>query len=143
MERKKSERYQQPLTCLLIDIDHFKSVNDAYGHKAGDSVLLEIAQILKKSLREVDTPARWGGEEFTAILPETDSEQGTLAATRILERISNHTFEQLPDKRITVSIGLASRGDFVNTTEALIVAADGALYEAKRKGRNRIEIAPG
>lgn len=143
LERKKSERYQQPLTCLLIDIDHFKSVNDAYGHKAGDSVLLEIAQILKKSLREVDTPARWGGEEFTAILPETDSEQGTLAATRILERISNHTFEQLPDKRITVSIGLASRGDFVNTTEALIVAADGALYEAKRKGRNRIEIAPG
>jgi two-component system cell cycle response regulator len=143
LERKKSERYQQPLTCLLLDIDHFKSVNDTYGHKAGDSVLLEIAQILKKSLREIDTPARWGGEEFTAILPNTDSEQGTMAAARILEKISSHTFEQLPDRRITVSIGLASRGEFVNTTEALIVAADGALYEAKRKGRNRIEVAPG
>lgn len=143
LERKKSERYQQPLTCLLLDIDHFKSVNDTYGHKAGDSVLLEIAQILKKSLREIDTPARWGGEEFTAILPNTDSKQGTMAAARILEKISSHTFEQLPDRRITVSIGLASRGDFVNTTEALIVAADGALYEAKRKGRNRIEVAPG
>lgn len=142
MECKKSKRYEQPLACLMIDIDHFKSVNDIYGHKAGDSVLREIARLIKNNLRAVDTVARWGGEEFIAILPQTDKEDALKAASRILEIVLNHKFEQVPERRITVSVGLAYSGSSIDTTEKLTHAADFALFEAKRKGRNRIEIAP-
>lgn len=142
MEWKKSKRYEQPLACLMIDIDHFKSVNDIYGHKAGDSVLREIARLIKNNLRAVDTVARWGGEEFIAILPQTDKEDAMKAASRILEIVLNHKFEQVPERRITVSVGLAYSDSSIDTTEKLTHAADFALFEAKRKGRNRIEIAP-
>jgi diguanylate cyclase (GGDEF)-like protein len=142
MEWKKSKRYEQPLACLMIDIDHFKSVNDIYGHKAGDSVLREIAWLIKNNLRAVDTVARWGGEEFIAILPQTDKEDAIKAASRILEIVLNHKFKQVPERRITVSVGLAYSGPSIDTTEKLTHAADFALFEAKRKGRNRIEIAP-
>jgi len=139
-EWKKSQRYGHPLTCLLIDIDHFKSVNDTYGHKAGDSVLSEISRILENCLREVDTIARWGGEEFVAVLPNTDLDNGMKAASRVLEKISHHTFGPLPNRRITVSIGLASTATSIGTASDLITMADCALYEAKKNGRNRVEV---
>jgi len=139
-EWKKSQRYNYPISCLLADIDFFKAVNDTYGHKAGDLVLIEIANILKKSIRDVDTVARWGGEEFIAMLPHTDKGQGLIVAQRMLEKVSVHEFEPFPDKRLTVSIGLSCSDPLVNTKEELVEGADSALYEAKRNGRNRIEV---
>ncbi|MBI5675169.1 MAG: diguanylate cyclase [Nitrospirae bacterium] len=138
-EWKKSQRYHYHVSCLLADIDFFKAVNDTYGHKAGDLVLIEIGNILKKSIRDVDTIARWGGEEFIVMLPHTDKGQSLLAAQRMLEKVSVHEFEQFPDKRLTVSIGLSCSSPSVNTKEQLVEEADKALYEAKKNGRNRIE----
>lgn len=139
-EWKKYQRYNHPISCLLVDIDFFKAVNDTYGHKTGDLVLIEIGNILKKSIRDVDTVARWGGEEFIAMLPHTDKGQSLIVAQRMLEKVSVHEFEQFPDKRITVSIGLSCSSPSVNTKERLVEEADSALYEAKKNGRNRIEV---
>lgn len=137
-------RYNIPLTCLMIDVDYFKRINDTYGHQTGDSVLKEIAQIISDNLRkEIDTVARWGGEEFIVLLPETKKEHALNPASRICKIISEHKFSDIAsDERITVSIGIASAPDpFIDNSEKFTRAADNALYEAKEKGRNRIEIA--
>jgi diguanylate cyclase (GGDEF)-like protein len=137
-------RYNIPLTCLIIDVDYFKRINDTYGHQTGDSVLKEIAQIISDNLRkEIDTVARWGGEEFIVLLPETKKEHALNPASRILKIISEHKFSDIAsDERITVSIGIASAPDpFIDNSEKFTRAADNALYEATEKGRNRIEIA--
>jgi diguanylate cyclase (GGDEF)-like protein len=141
-ELMKFKRYKRAVTCFMIDIDHFKRINDLYSHNAGDSVLKEVAQLIRQSLREVDTVARWGGEEFVAALPETDKDQAVEPATRILQSISSKRFEQIPDECITVSIGIACAEEDEDTVDKLLSMADLALYEAKRKGRNRIEFAP-
>ena len=138
-EWKKSQRYNHPVSCLMVDIDFFKAVNDTFGHKAGDLVLIEIANIIKGNVRDVDTVARWGGEEFIALLPFSNKDQGLIVAQRILEKVSVYEFEQFPDRRITVSIGLSCSSPSLNTIEEFVEASDKALYEAKRKGRNRIE----
>jgi two-component system cell cycle response regulator len=141
-ELNERKRYKQPVACLMIDVDHFKRINDSYGHEAGDSVLMEIAQVLKQSIREVDTVARWGGEEFIVLMPQADRGGVMGPASRILDAISSKRFEPIPDERITVSIGIAFAGRSVDAVDKLVRAADFALYEAKRNGRNRIEIAP-
>ncbi|HAM53263.1 MAG TPA: diguanylate cyclase response regulator [Nitrospiraceae bacterium] len=141
-ELKKSKRYMRPLTCLMIDIDHFKRVNDLYSHEAGDSVLKEVGQLIHQALREADTIARWGGEEFVALLPETDKNQALQPASRILTSVSSKRFEQIPDECVTVSVGIACADSDSDTPAKLVNAADLALYEAKRKGRNRIEFVP-
>ncbi len=133
-------RYNSPLACLMIDIDHFKKVNDEFGHRTGDTVLREVSQIIRNNAREVDTVARWGGEEFIILLPQTDLKKGELFAQRLVKVISGHQFTGIPGRHITVSIGIASSPDpSIDTGEKLINASDFALYEAKRKGRNRIE----
>ncbi|OHE56411.1 MAG: hypothetical protein A2Z47_12155 [Thermodesulfovibrio sp. RBG_19FT_COMBO_42_12] len=140
-EFNRTIRYQSPTSCLMIDIDYFKKINDEYGHRAGDLVLKEIAKIIKSCIREIDTVARWGGEEFIVLLPETKQEDALQSAKRILEAISNHQFSGIPGK-ITVSIGLASVPEAsIDTADKLIHTSDLALYEAKDKGRNRIEVA--
>jgi len=140
-EFNRTIRYQAPTSCLMIDIDYFKKINDEYGHRAGDLVLKEIAKIIKSCIREIDTVARWGGEEFIVLLPETKQENALQAAKRILEAISNHQFSGIPGK-ITVSIGLASVPEAsIDTADKLIHTSDVALYEAKAKGRNRVEVA--
>jgi diguanylate cyclase (GGDEF)-like protein len=140
-EFAKTERYGSSLTCLMIDIDHFKKVNDEYGHRAGDTVLREVAQIIRSNSREVDTVARWGGEEFVVLLPQTGAESGTSFAERLVKVVSGHHFTGVPGGLITVSIGIAGApAPSIDTAEKLINASDLALYEAKRKGRNRIEI---
>ncbi len=137
-------RYKSSLTCLMIDIDHFKKVNDEFGHRTGDTVLKEVAQIIKNNAREVDTVARWGGEEFIVLLPQTGKENGESFASRLVKAISGHQFSGIPGKRVTVSIGLASVPDpSLDAGEKLINASDFALYEAKRKGRNRTESYAG
>jgi two-component system cell cycle response regulator len=141
-EWKKSRRYRYSIACLLIDIDFFKSINDTCGHKAGDSVLKELSVILQKNVRDTDTVARWGGEEFIILLPHTDADGGYAVARSLLERISRYEFGQVPGRRITVSIGLSCSGPATQEKERLIEAADKALYEAKKNGRNRIECAP-
>ncbi|MBT9537506.1 MAG: diguanylate cyclase, partial [Nitrospirae bacterium] len=141
-EFKRTFRYKTPLTCMMIDIDHFKAVNDAFGHHAGDAVLKETAKIITENAREIDTVARWGGEEFIIIFPQTKKEEALQAASRILRIISEYNFPDIPGERITVSIGITSIPNpslSIDTEEKLIQTADCALYEAKRKGRNRIE----
>lgn len=140
-EFNKTIRYKKPTSCILIDIDYFKSINDEYGHRKGDQILKEIAAVIKNCVRKVDTVARWGGEEFIILLPETNKEQAIKAAERIIDTMRNHEFLGI-SKKITVSIGIASVPDIsVESAEKLIDACDNALYEAKRKGRDRIEVA--
>ncbi len=140
-EFNRTVRYKSPTSCLMIDIDHFKNINDAYGHRAGDISLKEAAAIIKICTRDVDKVARWGGEEFIVLLPETGREDALLVAARILGSFSHHAFSAFPD-RITVSIGLATApSPHIDTAEKLIHQADLALYEAKIKGRNRIEVS--
>ena len=138
----RTKRYGSPLICMMIDVDHFKKVNEEYGHKAGDMVLRDLSGIIQGNIREVDTPSRWGGEEFLLLMPETDKEKSMQPATRILERTAAYTFPKMPKGRVTVSIGIAmAPASNIETAEQLIDASDLAMYEAKRKGRNRIEFA--
>ncbi len=124
----------------MIDIDFFKKINDEYGHHTGDVVLKETAQVIKSCIRDIDVIARWGGEEFIVLLPETKKEEALGVASRIRETISGHSFSQITIQ-ITVSIGLAGVPDHsIDTAEKLIHASDLAMYEAKSKGRNRIEV---
>ena len=127
----------------MIDIDHFKSVNDTYGHHAGDLVLKDVAQLLQRSLREVDVAARWGGEEFVVVLPAVGMESAIIPAQRILEAVAENAFPEIPGRAVTVSIGCASAPHpLVDCAQQLVHLADVALYQAKRLGRNRLETAP-
>lgn len=140
-ELGRAVRYQRPLTLLLFDIDHFKSVNDRYGHQAGDQVLVALAALCRQLVRETDQLARYGGEEFLIVLPETQPSAGAAFAERL-----RTTIEQTPftvagmHLHLTVSIGLASWDGQAPapTSEALIRRADRALYRSKGAGRNRI-----
>ena len=139
-EFKRAARYQSSLSLMLIDIDHFKVVNDTYGHQIGDVVLKEVANVIQNTLREVDTPARWGGEEFIVLSPNTTKDKVIRAAERILQSVANRSYSGIGGHRITVSIGIGGiPHPDIDTQEKLIHAADLAMYEAKRKGRNRIE----
>jgi len=139
-EFSRTMRYNHPTSCLMLDIDHFKRINDEYGHNAGDQVLIEISKIMANCLRKSDTVARWGGEEFIIILPETPKKNALQIASRILTSVSTAKTFPLP-RQITISIGLAGMPDSaIDTSEKLIAAADRALYEAKNRGRNRVEV---
>jgi diguanylate cyclase (GGDEF)-like protein len=141
-EYTRTSRYGSPLTCLMIDIDYFKKVNDEHGHRAGDHVLREMAGIIKDNIREVDTAARWGGEEFVILLPQTNIQSAMRPARRILEQSGRHAFADSSKVHITVSIGIAHAPDpHITTGEQLIDASDLAMYAAKETGRNRIEVA--
>lgn len=139
-EFSKRKRYKQSIACLILDVDHFKRINDSYGHKAGDIVLRELAQRLKQTLRQVDILARWGGEEFLVVMPQIGREDALKSASRILAFVSNTKFEHI-NEHITVSIGVSCVSDSINTPEKLVDTADQALYQAKNNGRNRVEIA--
>lgn len=140
-ELERARRYSTPFSLVMFDIDHFKKVNDNYGHLAGDMVLKEIAGILMQSMREVDTAARYGGEEFVAILPNTEKNDAILLAERMRKTIKQHRFNEI-DVPVTVSIGISGMpDDSVDNEDKLIRCADFALYEAKKNGRDRIEVA--
>ncbi|MDO9289815.1 MAG: diguanylate cyclase [Thermodesulfovibrionales bacterium] len=140
-EFRRTIRYKSPLACLMIDIDHFKRINDRFGHHTGDMVIKETAQIITECARDIDTVARWGGEEFLALFPQTKKEDALQPAVRIIKKVSEHKFSEISDEQITISIGIASAPDpSIDTEEKLIHASDMALYEAKKKGRNRAEL---
>jgi len=141
-EFNRSERYILPLSCLMLDIDHFKNINDAYGHKIGDIVLQEFSKLLKRFIRKVDVLARYGGEEFIILLPQTSMNGSLAEAERIRTSIKKHKFKSLKNKEgITVSIGIScSPHPEVQTHDDLISLADNALFEAKNRGRDKVII---
>ena len=144
-EFSRAVRYSEPLSCLMIDIDHFKEINDTYGHPVGDQVLAEIGGILKESVRLIEVAARYGGEEFVLLFPKTPVRDALKPAARLLQAIASRHFQGLPRKQmVTVSIGLAGLPDpALKGANDLVRCADFALYKAKRNGRNRIEAADG
>lgn len=142
-ELLRAERYGSPLSILLLDVDHFKQVNDTYGHKTGDAVLRKVADVCRETLREVDIVSRWGGEEFAILLPETPSERAAEVAERLRGALASAQIRLEDGEPIgcTVSIGCASQLSKVHDLDAIIAFADTALYEAKRTGRNRVCVA--
>lgn len=135
----------KPVSVLMFDIDHFKVVNDTYGHGIGDEVLREVAARASRNLRTFDLVARLGGEEFVVILPDTDADSAVIVAERLRSRIGDHPFD-VPSASamlgVTVSIGVSVGGTLGDTADALLRRADEALYEAKRQGRNRVVCEP-
>ncbi len=141
-ELERARRYSLALALLIVDLDHFKTVNDSYGHLVGDEVLRGVARMLQREARAVDVVARYGGEEFIVILPETTAEGAVALAERIRERIANTppvAGGEYGWLRVTVSIGVATvPSSHANSPEELIALADAALYRAKAEGRNRV-----
>lgn len=143
-EIQRADRYHTPLTCLMLDIDDFKKVNDQYGHPFGDDVLTKTAQLICAAVRRTDVVGRYGGEEFLVIMPQTSNETAAPLAERILKAMRDCSFS-IGEKssHVTLSIGLATypNTDFgVKSKSALLSAADQALYKAKRLGKNQAVI---
>jgi two-component system, cell cycle response regulator len=131
----------KPIAVLIVDIDHFKAVNDGYGHDAGDEVLREFALRIRKAMRNIDLASRYGGEEFVLVMPETDVTVATMVAERLRRRIATEPFTIEQGARqlnVTISIGLAALADGSDNAAAILKRADTALYRAKRDGRNRV-----
>jgi two-component system cell cycle response regulator len=142
-ERSRQTRESGSFAIILLDIDHFKYVNDTYGHLAGDAVLTEAAQRIKSCIRPYDTLGRYGGEEFLIVLPTVDGPGAACVAERIREAFESQAIVTERDKiAITVSLGIAaSEGRNSFSAESLLQMADEALYRAKQTGRNRVELA--
>ena len=144
-EVSRARRYDLPLALLMIDVDHFKKVNDTYGHQAGDQILIKTAALIAHSIREVDVVARYGGEELVVILPSTPAINATILAERLRKGVETQiaipSAPGGPEIRITISIGIAGLSPEITSTAALLEGADAAMYRAKSSGRNRVESA--
>lgn len=139
-ELKRAQRTGSPVSVILCDLDHFKSINDNYGHEAGDAALTRVALVLRRALRESDVVGRWGGEEFMAILPGTDAAGAAEVAERMRLAIAVTTFDGIADNT-TISLGVASSEQLPDPGlewDLLIKEADQRLYQAKHEGRNRV-----
>ena len=134
-EVKRSNRHGFPMSFMMLDVDHFKSYNDEFGHPAGDEALKTVGQVIRETLRGADVAARFGGEEFSILLPQTTAEEAVTIAERIRTNIAEAPFLH---RRVTASIGVASCSAELCISADLVSAADKALYEAKRQGRNRV-----
>lgn len=142
-EIKRSERDQLPLSLIMIDVDNFKKYNDDYGHLAGDKVLVTVAEAIRSPLRPNDLVARFGGEEFAVLLPETSVENARIIAERLRASVSHAETGQLDGvqlPKVTISLGIASRQQGYSL-DMMIASADVAMYHAKRHGKNRYEVA--
>ncbi|MBA2287864.1 MAG: diguanylate cyclase [Ktedonobacteraceae bacterium] len=137
-ELARAGQYERSCSLLFFDIDHFKALNDGYGHAAGDEVLAEFSRLIRIRLREIDTVGRWGGEEFVAILPELTVEQAQAFAETIRVDVAAHTFSAGGGMRLTCSLGVACYPLHAQEREALVTAADQAMYGSKRLGRNQV-----
>lgn len=143
-EIQRAQRYERPLTVIMIDIDHFKTFNDNNGHLMGDRVLQSVAGLLERSIRKSDILARFGGEEFVILLPEIDREHGRKVAEKLRRAVDRAEFpkeETQPLGRITISLGVASFPEDATSTSDLLERADRALYIAKTHGRNQVAVA--
>jgi two-component system cell cycle response regulator len=141
-EVERANRYERPLSVAFVDIDHFKAVNDTYGHSTGDIVLRSVAQTLKANLRATDMVGRYGGEEFMLVLTETDVEEGAILAEKVRNLVARETFnvEGNPALSVTISIGIAGGMGRALVTDTLARDADAAMYSAKSLGRNQTYI---
>jgi diguanylate cyclase (GGDEF)-like protein len=142
-ETKRASRSGRPLSLLFIDLDGFKSVNDTHGHLAGSRALVEAASVIRVSARETDVVARFGGDEFAIVLPDTGSDGAMAVGDRVRERIASHQFLQSEGLSIalTVSVGVATLPDVSISADGLIHAADNAMYWVKDRGKNGIHVA--
>ncbi|HHO56755.1 MAG TPA: diguanylate cyclase [Trueperaceae bacterium] len=139
-EFKRSHRYQKPLAVMICDIDNFKQVNDKFSHSVGDQVLIQIAQIFKNNIRANDTIARFGGEEFIALFPESNADKALEICERLRISVEKHPWHKInPELKITISIGICDDKTLANG-EAMISKADDALYEVKESGKNSTKI---
>jgi diguanylate cyclase (GGDEF)-like protein len=138
-ELAEAARYQRPCALILLDLDHFKQLNDNHGHECGDRVLVAVADTLRRTLRTADAVGRWGGEEFLALLPDTDGNEALRVAEKLRAAIAAC---QVPGSAVavTASFGVAGGGPHTVSVDALVQAADRALYEAKAKGRNAVTL---
>jgi len=136
----QSKRYEKEFSLIMIDIDFFKTFNDKYGHQAGDAVLKQVAQVLKKNTRSSDYVCRYGGEEMAIILPNTNYEETMINAERIRKEIEKTSFKlsSTQEEHVTVSMGVATFPECGNTSQDIIKFADEALYYAKENGRNQV-----
>jgi diguanylate cyclase (GGDEF)-like protein len=140
-ELSRAARTKQPLSVVMLDIDHFKSFNDTFGHEAGDHVLKEVGQVLQKNVRDSDIACRFGGEEFTLILPEADCDTALEIGERVRKAVKGLqlTLGRQHLGRITISAGISVFPVDGDTLQQLLSISDQALYEAKEKGRDRVE----
>lgn len=137
-EVHRGRRYGEPFSILMLDLDHFKSVNDAFGHARGDATLTEFVERVQTAARNSDVLFRFGGDEFVLFLPRTSHDQATVLASRLVEQISDAPFAGQPPLSLTVSVGVATLPDDGSTAEELLARADARMYEAKRDGRSRV-----
>jgi diguanylate cyclase (GGDEF)-like protein len=137
-ELNRAQRYQHPLTLILADIDHFKTINDTYGHRDGDLVLSQLADVLRANIRQPDQAARIGGEEFAVIAPDTNLAQGQQLAERLRQHIQVHDFPGM--RTVTISLGVAECLPD-ESPDTFFRRADQALYQAKNAGRNCVVTA--
>jgi two-component system cell cycle response regulator len=144
-EIERASRFGRPLALLMLDLDHFKDVNDSFGHQRGDAVLVELAGRIRAEARDVDTVARYGGEEIVVVLPETDEAGARQAAERFCSAIRRKPFGEpgMPPVRLTISAGVAVYPLHGSTASSLLACADAALYEAKRGGRDTWRVSDG
>jgi diguanylate cyclase (GGDEF)-like protein len=134
-------RHQKKLSCAMLDIDLFKRVNDTFGHDMGDQVLIAVAKLCQKQLRKTDLLARFGGEEFCFLFPETDLKDGAILAERIRQKVSKLEFHSEGNRfSVTVSIGVSNLLDLNDNLKNMIKRSDLSLYKAKETGRNRVVI---
>ncbi|HEV3232125.1 MAG TPA: GGDEF domain-containing protein, partial [Candidatus Dormibacteraeota bacterium] len=146
-ELQRCRRLERPATVLMCDLDHLREVNNRFGHQTGDLVIRRVAEILRGGTRNFDVPARFGGEEFVVLLPETTQRRARIIAERLRIALAEETFHPLRAGRfgggsfgVTISIGVATFPDDATTAEQLIARADQAAYAAKSAGRNRVEV---
>ncbi len=141
-ELSRAVRFSEPFAVVFVELDQMKAVNDRYGHQAGDTVLIELARRLTEAVREVDVVARWGGDEFTLLLPKTGLAGALQLAEKIRSAAANAPFRiDTGSIDITISVGVAAYPEHGSSGKELVAAADGAMYLAKARGRNRVESA--
>jgi diguanylate cyclase (GGDEF)-like protein len=133
-----AQRFQRKLSAIMIDLDSFKSINDTYGHQTGDMILVEVAQVLKENIRQIDILARYGGDEFAILLPEADLDTSLQIAERLREKIEEAEFRSPAGKvTVSISVGVAAISEEISSLESMIASADTAMYAAKQSGRNQ------
>jgi diguanylate cyclase (GGDEF)-like protein len=142
-EAKRASRSGRPLSLLFLDLDGFKGVNDTHGHQAGSRALVEAAAVIRRCARETDVVARFGGDEFAIVLPDTGSEGAAAVGDRVRERLGVHPFLEASGLtlRLTASVGVATLPDVAASAEELVRAADMAMYQVKESGKNGVRIA--
>ncbi len=141
LELSRFHRSGRPAALLLIDVDHFKVINDRYGHGMGDTVLKRLAAILSETVRDVDLPARYGGDEFAVLLVDTDREAAAGIAERLRQQVEQEVFADQPALRVTLSIGVAQVTGRHASLDSWVHSTDAALYRAKAAGRNQVAVA--